>query len=47
LAHQQPEDLPAEDLGKPRVVHSREAMEDPGPIHLALGHQENRGAGGR
>ena len=34
------QDLPAEDLGQPRVVQTRKPVEDPRPVHAALGQQE-------
>ena len=34
------QDLAAEDLGQPRVVQTREPVENPRPVHSAVGHQE-------
>jgi hypothetical protein len=40
FADQEPEDLPAENLGQPRVVQTRQPVEDPRPVDTALGQQE-------
>jgi hypothetical protein len=34
------QDLPRKEFGEPRVVQARNPVEDPGPIHPDLGHQE-------
>jgi hypothetical protein len=40
LADKKRQDLPAEDLGQPGVVQTRKPVEDPRPVHAALGQQE-------
>ncbi len=40
LADKQPEYLMGEDLGQPRVVQTRQSMEDPRRVHSPFGHQE-------
>ena len=40
LVDKKPENLPGKKLSRPRVVDARDLMEEAGPIHPALGHQE-------
>jgi hypothetical protein len=46
-ADEKRQDLPGEDLGRPRVVNPRNLVEDARRVHAALGHQEMEVSGWR